>query len=215
MLKRIYVWEFPVRLTHWVNFLAILILCLTGYYIGSPYLHAPAGEAFYMAIMRFIHFVTAYVFTASFIVRIYWGIAGNEYSHWRQFYPFAGQRRKDLIGCVQYYLFWRTECPPATGHSASAAFSYLILFVLFAIEIITGFALYSQSHPRGFLWTLLGGWLLSFFSAPFLRLIHHLIMWAIIIFAIIHIYIGWLNDIAEKKFVMSSIFGGYKGVHED
>ena len=30
-----YVWEWPVRIVHWVNFLAILILSVTGIYIGS------------------------------------------------------------------------------------------------------------------------------------------------------------------------------------
>ncbi len=214
MLTRVYVWEFPVRLTHWVNFLAIVVLSFTGYYIGSPFLNAPPGETFYMAVMRAVHFAAAYIFTVGFLVRIYWAFAGNQYSHWNVFFPFRGQRRKDLIGCVQYYLFWRIECPPAVGHSASAALSYLFLFILFALEIITGFALYSQGHPRGFLWTLLGGWIFYLVLPPYVRLIHHLIMWAILVFAIIHIYIGWLNDFAEKKFVMSSIFGGYKADEE-
>jgi Ni/Fe-hydrogenase 1 B-type cytochrome subunit len=210
MLKRIYVWEFPVRLSHWVNFLAIVILSFTGYYVGHPFFNAPPGEVFYMSFVRAVHFATAYIFTVSFLVRIYWAFVGNEYSRWNIFFPFVGPRRKDLIGCIQYYLFWRVECPPAAGHSASAALSYLILFVLYAVEIITGFALLSQSHPPSFFWTVMGGWSLHLAAAPMLRLVHHLIMWAIIIFAVIHVYIGWLNDLAERKFVMSSIFGGYK-----
>ena len=32
----VYVYEAPVRLWHWVNATAILILCLTGWFIGSP-----------------------------------------------------------------------------------------------------------------------------------------------------------------------------------
>lgn len=35
---RIYVWEIPVRLTHWVNALSIVMLSFTGYYIARPYL---------------------------------------------------------------------------------------------------------------------------------------------------------------------------------
>ncbi len=209
MLKRIYVWEFPVRLSHWVNFLAILILSFTGYYISNPFWNAPPGEPFYMSTTRAIHFATGYIFTVSFLVRIYWAFLGNQFSRWSVFFPFVGQRRKDLIGCVQYYLFIRVECPPAAGHSASAALSYLILFLLYVMEIFTGFALISLDR-MGFFWTFMGGWLLHFLSPMTVRLIHHLIMWAILIFAIIHIYIGWLNDMAEKKFVMSSIFGGYK-----
>ena len=30
-LERVYVWEMPVRLTHWVLFFSILILSATGY----------------------------------------------------------------------------------------------------------------------------------------------------------------------------------------
>ncbi len=214
MLRRIYVWEFPVRLTHWVNFLAIIILCITGINIGSPLLSPGPGEAFYMSNTRAIHFAAGYIFTVSFLVRIYWMFAGNRYARWNVFFPFWGQRRKDFIGCVRYYLFIRAECPPEPGHSASAAFSYLILFILFVVEIVTGFALLFQAHPHTFFWTAMGGWTLAFAAASTLRLIHHVVMWAIIIFAIIHIYIGWMNDYAEKKFVMSSIFGGYKADEE-
>ena len=41
MLKRVYVWELPVRLTHWLNFLTIIVLCFTGYYISRPFIDAP------------------------------------------------------------------------------------------------------------------------------------------------------------------------------
>lgn len=214
MLKREYVWEFPVRLTHWLNFLSILTLSFTGVYIGSPFMHSPPGEAFLMATIRFIHFVAAYVFTLSFLLRIYWAFAGNEYSRWKEFFPVTGKRRREILENVKFYMLLRRTPPPAIGHSATAVLSYLFLFLLFTVEIITGFALYAQSH-QGFFWTLMGGWLLSVFSSPTIRLIHHLVMWLILIFAIVHVYIAWLNDIAEKNGVMSSIFSGFKISHED
>ena len=34
--RRVYVWEFPVRLYHWVNALCVLALIGTGYAIGKP-----------------------------------------------------------------------------------------------------------------------------------------------------------------------------------
>ncbi|HDY70958.1 MAG TPA: Ni/Fe-hydrogenase, b-type cytochrome subunit, partial [Nitrospirae bacterium] len=34
--KRVYAWEFPVRLTHWINVLCIIALSITGFYIGNP-----------------------------------------------------------------------------------------------------------------------------------------------------------------------------------
>lgn len=35
-LREVYVWELPVRIFHWVNATAIVVLCVTGYIIGNP-----------------------------------------------------------------------------------------------------------------------------------------------------------------------------------
>lgn len=95
-----------------------------------------------------------------------------------------------------------------------AALTYLILFFLFLAEILTGFALYAQSHV-GQLWKVLGGWLFTFFSAGYVRLFHHSIMWLVILFVAIHFYIAWYDDIREKVGAKSSIFSGYKSVEEE
>src|SRR5690606_15119673 len=34
--RRVYVWEWPVRVFHWVNALTIVLLAATGYVIGNP-----------------------------------------------------------------------------------------------------------------------------------------------------------------------------------
>ena len=216
MAKPVYVWEFPVRLTHWLNVLAIVVLSFTGFYIGNPFIYVAPGEASLMAVMRFFHFVSAYAFALSFLLRIYWGFVGNPYARWGQFFPVKGQRRKDIWGNVLFYMLLRRSAPPAVGHSSTAVLSYLVLFFFFVVEIVTGFALYSESHPAGVLWMLLGGFSLRVFSASTLRFLHHATMWLILAFVVVHIYIAWLNDIAEKGVgVMSSIFGGYKSPHEE
>jgi Ni/Fe-hydrogenase 1 B-type cytochrome subunit len=66
-----------------------------------------------------------------------------------------------------------------------------------------------MSHV-GFLWTILGGWVLALAHEQTLRLWHHIIMWLMIVFAIIHVYIGWFVDRTERSGLMSSIFSGYK-----
>src|SRR5271166_2280053 len=47
-LERLYVWQLPVRLVHWLLFFSILILTFTGYYIGNPFVSVPgpAGAHF-------------------------------------------------------------------------------------------------------------------------------------------------------------------------
>ena len=60
----IYVYEAPVRMWHWINAAAILTLCLTGYFIGSPPPSMQIGEAtdqFVFGYIRFAHFAAGWV----------------------------------------------------------------------------------------------------------------------------------------------------------
>ncbi|HWR58230.1 MAG TPA: Ni/Fe-hydrogenase, b-type cytochrome subunit [Thermodesulfovibrionales bacterium] len=203
MGKRVYVWEPLLRVTHWLTFLSIVLLIVTGLYIGDPY-----GQ-FSMATMRFLHFVASYVFTMSFLLRIYLWFAGNEFERLDQFIPLSSERRKNLVDTMAFYLFLRKELPRCTGSTGIAGLTYFILFIVLFITILTGFALYSETHVGG-LWTLLGGWLLAFWNTGTIRLIHHISMWIIIPFAILHVYISFHNDIIEKSGLVMSIFTGYK-----
>ena len=77
-----YVWEAPVRIWHWVMALAMVVLCVTGYFIGAPLPSVP-GEAidnYLMGYMRFAHFAAGYVFAVVLLMRAYWAIVGNEFS---------------------------------------------------------------------------------------------------------------------------------------
>src|SRR5438876_1152031 len=61
--QAVYVYEGPVRLWHWVNALAIIVLALSGYFIGSPLpsLSGEASDHFLMGYVRFVHFAAGYV----------------------------------------------------------------------------------------------------------------------------------------------------------
>ncbi len=74
--------------------------------------------------------------------------------------------------------------------------------------------MYSVAQGGGATWTILGGWSLGIMSVAYLRLIHHLIMLVIPIFVIVHVYIGWHNDLIEKNGLISSIFSGYKNMED-
>jgi Ni/Fe-hydrogenase 1 B-type cytochrome subunit len=214
MIKRVYVWEFPVRLVHFFNFWCVGALSATGYYIGSPFIDAVYEHEFIMAKIRFAHFVGAYVFTAIFMIRVYWLFAGNPYAHWKEFIPFTRRQWRNIFETALFYAFLKKGAPQAIGHTGLAALAYLILFILFLTEIFTGFALYSQNRA-GEIWRLAGGWLLLFYGAGTIRLVHHMIMWLAVAFVIIHFYIAWYDDIREKTGAKSSIFSGYKSIDEE
>ena len=61
-LRRVYVWELPVRFYHWLNALVIIALIATGFYIANPLAlqsqHEATGQ-FTMGWIRYIHFAAA------------------------------------------------------------------------------------------------------------------------------------------------------------
>ena len=210
-MLRIYVWEIPVRLTHWINFLCVVTLSVTGYYIGRPFIHAFSADQYVMGWVRFIHFTAAYVFIMSLAIRLYWAIVGNSYAHWSGLNPISAKYWKNLGGALKYYLFISSKRPFAVGHQALASLAYVVLYLLFAFQIVSGFAMYSLSHEDGgFIWTLLGGWLLNLMYPQTIRLLHHLVMYCVFPFVILHVYITWFHGGKEVNGLMGSMFNGYK-----
>ncbi len=208
---RVYTWEFPVRLTHWINALSVLSLSVTGFYIGKPFMHAVSSSEYIMGWMRFIHFVSAYALLMSVAVRIYWAFAGNSYASWRAWLPLTGRQWRNLVGTLKFYLFMSRKPPRTIGHTALAGLVYLFVFGLFVFEIVSGFALYSLTH-QGVLWTALGGWLTGVMHLQTIRLYHHLAMYVIAVFVAAHVYIAWYLDLTERSGLVGSIFSGDKFV---
>jgi len=208
---RVYAWEFPVRFTHWMNFLCIVTFAVTGIYIGSPYAHAHSSSQYVMGWMRFLHFTAGYVFLLSLIIRLYWAFMGNRYANWRVCFPFGAQQRTDLANTLKFYTFIGNRPPYSVGHTALAGLIYLIVFLLFAFQIFSGFALYSLQQPG--VWVAsIGAWLLALMDAQTIRQFHHLAMYAIFAFVLVHVYIAWWMDTVERNGIIGSIFGGYKFV---
>ncbi len=210
-----YVWEWPVRIVHWVNFLCIFTLIATGLYIGSPKTLALNPSRYVMGWVRFAHFVAGFIFSVSVASRIYWAFKGNEYANWRCFVPYLFREgRENMKGTFLFYTFFRTKPPHCVGHNAMAGSVYLFIFGFYLVMIATGFALYSQYAPGSILHGAFG-WMNTLFTNQWLRLIHHGLMWVLVAFIINHVYSSWLMDVKEKNGGMSSIFGGCKSVPAD
>lgn len=206
---RIYVWEVPVRVTHWVTFAMLLVLTVTGSYMADPFLFAPGQDT--MRLVRFVHIVAAYVFVASGILRTYWLFAGNQFSRWSAFVPTNRRHLRELVHQTQFYVFLRKDLPGILGHNALASGTYTVVFFLFLIQTATGFALVGMHGTQP--WAALLGWLPGLIGGEQgVRVIHHLLMWAILAFAIHHVYSAVLVDHIERNGLLSSIFSGSKFV---
>ena len=203
---RVYVWEVPVRITHWVVVTCVMILAFTGGYIADPFLLPATGET--MGIMRFVHMIAAYVFISAGVVRTYWLFRGNRFARWQAFIPTNRRHLNEYGDQLGWYLFIRKELPGILGHNALAAATYLVVFFLFLVQMVTGFALQAQHGAP--LVTALFSWMNDLLGVQTVRFVHHLVMWAILAFMIHHVYAALLIDHIERNGLMSSIFSGFK-----
>ena len=130
--QAVYVYETPLRMWHWINALAIVVLALTGYFIASP-LPSQPGEAsanFLMGYIRFTHFAAGYILIVGFAARIYWAFAGNR--HARQiFLPplFRGHWWAEVWHEIKWYLFIAREPKKYVGHNPLATLVMHFVFV--------------------------------------------------------------------------------------
>lgn len=216
-LARVYVWELPVRLTHWITVISMTVLSVTGLYIGWPFLVSPgaAGQQFLMGTARLLHFYAAIVFTLSVLARIAWMFFGNKYAHWDKFLPVRKIRRDGLLPTLKFYLFVLRKPPGFIGHNPVAGLAYTLVFGLFLFQILSGLALYASSAAydspmRAFVF--LGSWFGGLQSTRFL---HHIVMWLLWGFGFHHVYSSILMSHVEPTATLESIFSGHKYVPQE
>jgi len=213
----VYVWEFPVRLFHWLNALCIVVLGVTGYLIGHPVSFVSGSEAslqYWFGSVRFVHFLTAYVWIAVAFLRIYWGFVGNEYVRFEQFLPLRKSQWRDIMTVIRCDVLqiWR-GVSETIGHNPLAGLSYAIAFLAFAFQVFTGFALFSDMSSAWF--PDLFSWVIPFMGGDAsVRLWHHMILWFFTVFLIVHVYLTAYHDYVEATGTISSMIGGWKFVRK-
>ena len=205
----VYVWQYPLRLVHWTIVLSIAALAFTGYYIHDPFIVGQANRPFLMGWFRFTHEVFGMIFIAAFLLRFFLFFQGNQWVRWRAYIPRRREQFREMTDMIKFYLFMRPRPVSKIGHNALAAVSYLCIYALGLVTIATGLVMYNwlaHSAVLGFF----VGWLPRMISMPNIRLIHFLVMFLFLSFAVLHVHISMLVSRAEKKGLMDSIFIGYK-----
>jgi Ni/Fe-hydrogenase 1 B-type cytochrome subunit len=216
--RRVYVWELPVRIYHWVNAICIAALVFTGFLIGNPFTVFHSSEAYqqyWFGTIRFVHFAAAYVFLFNALVRIYWLFVGNRYARWYNYLPYKWSHIREIIEVLKVDITEiKLKKSIPIGHNMLAGTTYFLVFLLFLFEAATGFALYS-SMSRAFIPALFG-WVIPLMGGDAaVRQWHHLVMWAFICFVIFHVYLVLYHDWVEARGSTSSIVNGWKFVRED
>jgi Ni/Fe-hydrogenase 1 B-type cytochrome subunit len=217
---RVYIWERPVRLYHWVTVVSMLTLIATGLVIGRPPAFMTTGDASasqWFGNVRFVHFAAGYVFCFALVIRIYWMFMGNPYARWYNFYPLTPKwARRQFLGILRVLKVDILQIEKAPdqikGHNAMAALTYGVVFLASLFQIATGFALYAPMSDA---------WLPQLFAAIVpamggdgnVRIWHHLLTWFFIVFSLIHIYLSLFHDVVEAEGEISSMVSGTKYFH--
>jgi Ni/Fe-hydrogenase 1 B-type cytochrome subunit len=207
----VYLWEWPIRTMHWVAVGCIAVLAVTGLYIGQPYFMT-GGEAsshFLMGWVRFVHFAAAAVLVMTAIIRGYWLFMGNQYERLAALFPVRPRDWSNLVKMVKFYLMIRPEqAPKYLGHNPLQQLSYTAVYGVAGVMVLTGFAMYGQSNPGGFIYSATN-WIGALMGGmPVVRFVHHAFTWAFLIFIPIHVYLAIRADHLERTGVVSSIISG-------
>jgi len=220
--KRVYVWELPVRLFHWITAFSMVILVITGFIIADPPAlnsSAEATNSYWFGYVRAIHLITAFIIVASSIFRLYWAFAGNQFANWRNFIPYTKEGIRNIFHVlkVDIFLLGKKDYELSNisiGHNYLAAFSYFIMGLLFILQFSTGFALMEDTSN----WWLpdMFAWIVPFFGGDIMvRYIHHIITWVFMAFVVIHVYLVLFHDYVEARGEASAMISGFKFVRSE
>lgn len=211
----VYVYEAPVRAWHWVNALAIVVLFVTGFLIGSPLpsLSGEASDHFLFGYIRFAHFAAGQIMVVGLIGRMFWMAFGNHHSRQLVFLPvWSGRWWSEVWYELKWYLFLTREPKKYIGHNPLAQLAMFFMFFLPSVWMcVSGIALYAEGlgmdHPLYrvsewvFAWT--GGSMQT-------HTWHHVGMYVVLVFVMTHIYVAIREDIMSRQSLISTMVSGWR-----
>ena len=210
----IYVYDAAVRLWHWVTALCIVALAVTGYFIASPppSVGGEAYQSYLFGWIRFVHFAAGMILGVAFVLRLYRVLVGGKHARQIFYIPFWSIAWwKEVFAEVGWYLFL-AKPKEYVGHNPLAHLAMFLMFVLpMVVLLLTGFALYAEQEGIQTLWYGAFGWeFVVLGESMTVRLWHHVAMWIVVIFAMVHMYMAIREDMTHRQTTISSIVSGWR-----
>ena len=202
-----------VRLTHWVNVVALTIMIGSGLRIFNAYPRfARKGETFccypwegtpiprnftfggWLGGARHWHFAMMWVLVANGLLYL-----GFIYLHgeWRDLVPRRGFFR-DALEMVRFYLFLRKDHPIQGKHNALQRGTYFVLPWIGLLAVLSGIAIWKPVQ-LSLLTDLMGGYVWA-------RYWHFVAMSLLVVLSVAHIFMVFAVDPYSMR---SMITGGY------
>ena len=190
-----------VRVTHWVNVVAIVIMVGSGLQIFNAYpAFARKGELFccypwegqpvpawltfggWLAGARNWHFAMMWVLVINGLVYLTFIYLHGE---WRDLVPRRGDIR-DSVQMLKFYTFRRSDHPAQGKHNALQKTAYFLMPLVGILLVLTGLAIWKpvQLAP---LTNLFGGFVWA-------RYWHFLSMVALVVLSVVHVFMVFTVD---------------------
>jgi len=208
------------RWQHWIRAISIVVLTVTGFYIASPFVTPiPNSEPtnFMQALFRSWHEIFGFVLMAVVLFKSYLFIFAKRYrgeigSVLDFFNPIVWAKQ------IGYYLLVSKHPHLKGTYNPLQFIAYLGFYILMFILIITGLILYVHVYHNG-----LGGFIyepmmkleVMLGGLAWVRELHHIAMWGVILFVTVHIYMAIYNAVFGKDGSMDAIFSGLKWHKKD
>jgi thiosulfate reductase cytochrome b subunit len=190
-----------VRVTHWVNVVAIVVMTGSGLRIFNAHpAFARPGERFplnpweghpfpawltfgaWLGGARHWHFAMMWLLLAN--AALYLGFLFL-HGEWRDIVPRRGDAR-DALEMVKFYLFVRKKHPHQGKHNALQKSAYLAMPILGAVIVLSGLAIW-KPITLGFITVL-------FVNYKWARFVHFVAMAILLLLAFVHVFMVFAVD---------------------
>ena len=203
-----------VRVTHWVNAIALTLMVGSGLRIFNAYpAFARKGEGFccypfehkaipdaltfggWLGGARHWHFAMMWVLVVNGLVYLSFIYLHGE---WRDLVPRHGDAR-DALAMIKFYLFVTPKHPRQGKHNAMQKATYFALPLLAIVQVLTGLAIWKPVQ-LGWITALFGGYVWA-------RYFHFMTMVALVVLSFAHIFMVFAVD---PYSLQSMVTGGYR-----
>ena len=203
-----------VRVTHWVNVLAVVLMVGSGLRIFNAYPgFARKGETFccypfegdpipawltfggWLAGARNWHFAAMWLLVVNGLIYVAFIYLHGE---WRDLVPRRGHLR-DSWEMVKFYLFLRQQHPRQGKHNALQRGAYFAMLIVGLVLVLTGLAIWKPVQ-LGLVTSMFGGYVWA-------RYWHFVATWLLVLLSVVHVFMVFAVD---PYSIRAMITGRYK-----
>lgn len=185
----------PVRVTHWVNVPALVIMAMSGLQILVAYpFMGPRGNMWpwyplqgyippewlrlgsWLAGGRAWHFAFAWILVGNALLWLVYLLFSGE---WRRRFFWPPRDLRAALQTLAYYLRLRKTAPPVDLYNGLQRLAYTSALALGALEVASGLAIWKPVQLQSLAW-LMGGY-------DGARLVHFAALLALGLFLIVHV----------------------------